>query len=172
MTATIRIAAPPDAAAIAELGARTFSDTFGHQYHPSDLRKFLEKSHAQAVYERLLANPSCRIWIAEAPSGEIVGYASVGPCDLPVPNMPRNAGELQRFYLLKPYQGAGLGSQLLSRALDWLEARFDHIYLSVYAENHGAQRLYERYGFQKVHDYFYMVGDHPDPEWIMKRVGQ
>jgi ribosomal protein S18 acetylase RimI-like enzyme len=82
--------------------------------------------------------------------------------------MPENSGELSRLYLRKSAQGGGLGARLLETALEFLRDRFEHVYLSVYAENTVAQRLYGRYGFVKVHDYFYRVGDHLDPEWIMK----
>ncbi|MEL7202230.1 MAG: GNAT family N-acetyltransferase, partial [Pseudomonadota bacterium] len=67
--------------------------------------------------------------------------------------------------------GQGLGDQLLTQCMTWLKAHFDHIFLSVYAENIRAQKLYTRFGFKKVHDYHYMVGNHADPEWIMRWFG-
>jgi ribosomal protein S18 acetylase RimI-like enzyme len=54
-------------------------------------------------------------------------------------------------------------------ALSWLEERFDHLYVGVYSENFRAQELYRRYGFEKVGEYHFMVGDHADLEWIMRR---
>ncbi|MEQ8751584.1 MAG: GNAT family N-acetyltransferase, partial [Amphiplicatus sp.] len=108
------------------------------------------------------------IWIAEQ-DGVPFGYSVAGPCTLPVPDMPESAGELSRLYLLKQSQGSGEGGRLLKVTLDWLEERFKHVYLSVYSENYGAQRLYARHGFEKICDYFYMVGEHADPEWIMER---
>ncbi|MEL7486700.1 MAG: GNAT family N-acetyltransferase [Pseudomonadota bacterium] len=166
---SIREATYNDAETLSNLGGRTFAETFGHLYKPSDLNKFLEKSQSVSVYRRLFNDPLWRAWIAETAAGEAVGYACAGPCDLPVPDRPAQSGELQRFYILAPHQGGGLGGRMLTIALDWLEARFDYLYLSVRAENFGAQRLYRRFGFEKVHDYFYMIGDHADPEWIMKR---
>ena len=85
------------------------------------------------------------------------------------PDMPDRSGELMRFYIDQRYRGAGLGGRLFEKALAWLHENFDHVYLSVYAENFGAQRFYERYGFEKVHEYHFMVGNHADPEFIMKR---
>ncbi|MEZ5921560.1 MAG: GNAT family N-acetyltransferase [Parvularculaceae bacterium] len=74
---------------------------------------------------------------------------------------------MARLYLVKSAQGTGLGASMLQIAMDFLRARFEHVYLSVYAENFPAQKLYQRHGFKKLCDYFYMVGDHADPEWIM-----
>lgn len=168
MTILIRQAGPDDADALAALGAETFIATFGHLYQKKDLDAFLKKNHAPDTYRRLAADPDHGIWIAETGSGEAVGYAVAGPCGLPVPDMPPRSGELARLYLKKGAQGGGVGARLLSTALEFLTGRFDRVFLSVYAENFGAQRLYERFGFVKVHDYLYMVGDHADPEWIME----
>ena len=54
-------------------------------------------------------------------------------------------------------------------AISWLDARFDHLYVGVYSENFRAQELYRRYGFEKVGEYRFMVGNHADLEWIMRR---
>lgn len=171
--ADIRIIGPsPDitAGALSVLGVETFVEAFGSLYAEADLQKFLRDKHGPQIYQDVLDDAAFGVWVAVAGSGEAVGYLVAGPCDLPVDNMPENSGELMRFYILKPYQGGGLGRRMLEIALDWLKANFDHIYLSVYAENYGAQRLYARHGFEKVQDYFFMVGDHADPEYIYKRV--
>ncbi len=163
----LRRAGAGDAGALAAIGARTFIETFGHLYDPADLDAFLAEKHSVATNERLLADPAFALWLLEA-GREPVGYAVAGPCRLPAPNMPETAGELARLYVSKEAQGGGLGGRLLEEALDWMRARFHPIYLSVYAENHGAQRLYARHGFRKIHEYEYMVGAHADPEWIME----
>lgn len=164
----IRVALPEDAAILSALGAETFVATFGHLYEQRNLDAFLEKSHSRKTYESVLADPEYGVWIAETADGEAIGYAVAGPCSLPVPDLPPHSGELARLYLKKGVQGGGIGARLLTIALEFLNDRFDHVYLSVYAENFVAQKLYERVGFKKIHDYFYMVGDHADPEWIME----
>jgi hypothetical protein len=42
VTVAYRIATADDAEALAELGARTFTHTFGHLYQPGDLELFLQ----------------------------------------------------------------------------------------------------------------------------------
>ncbi|MHA7872639.1 MAG: GNAT family N-acetyltransferase [Hyphococcus sp.] len=159
-----------DAETFAAISAATFTQTFGHLYKPEDLNAFLTEKHSAAIYRRLLADERYGLWLARSAEGAVIGYAVAGPCDLPVPEMPANAGELMRLYLLKDHQGDGLGRRMLETALDWLEPRYDQLFLSVYAENFGAQRLYKRYGFEKVAEYDYMVGNHADPEFIFMRV--
>jgi diamine N-acetyltransferase len=167
--ASLRRATLADAPALAELGAATFTQTFGHLYRPDDLGSFVETSYAPSAYEEFIRDPETASWIAESADGKPLGYAMAGPCDLPVDDMPARAGELKRIYLLEEAQGAGLGKALLEAVLEWLETRFDHVYLGVYFENFRAQEIYRRYGFEKVGEYHFMVGNHADPEWIMKK---
>ncbi len=168
---SIEVCTNPDAAdALAALGAASFTEAFGHLYKRDDLEAFLRDNHAPERYRRLIADPQCRIWTAFAGDGALAAYAVARPCALPVKDMPPRAGELSRLYALRAFQGAGLGRRLLEAALAWLDRTFDHVYLSVYAENHGAMRLYRRYGFETIASYSFMVGDHADPEYLMKRI--
>ncbi len=158
-----------DAKLLSAVGSRTFADTFGHLYQRQDLELFLTQKHSVDCYRTLIANKDFAVWLATDAMKQPIGYAVAGPCGLPAPELEDNAGELTRLYVCEAARGEGLGKRLLDGALVWLEENFDEIYLSVYAHNHGAQRLYRRYGFEKVHDYFFMVGNHADPEFIMKR---
>ncbi len=160
---------PALAATLADLGAATFSQTFGHLYKPEDVGLFLTQHHSTEAYQGLILDKQTAVWLARDQASAAVGYAVAGPCHLPAPDMPDKSGELLRLYVSEAARGAGLGQKLLAHVFEWLEARYDHIYLSVYSQNHGAQRLYKRYGFEKVHDYLFMVGNHADPEFIMKR---
>ncbi len=168
MAFAIRPAFEEDAPILAQLGAETFTATFGDLYGSKDLQTFLTKNHSVDAYRLLLTDPEFGLWIAETDDGDAVGYAVAGPSGLPAPGSPPRAGELARLYLKKGVQGGGLGARLLETALEFLCDRFERVFLSVYAQNVVAQKLYQRYGFVKIHDYFYMVGDHADPEWIME----
>lgn len=169
MSTTIRRAKLGDEAILAELGARTFTETFGHIYKPEDLAAFLDKSHSTAAYRAGLEDPQMAFWLA-ALDGVDFAYAAAGPCTLPVDDMPESAGELGRLYVAQGYQGGGTGIALLEEVLAWLEANFEHLYLSVFSENTGAQRLYQRYGFSKIKEYKYMVGNHADHEFLYARL--
>jgi len=168
----IRRATPEDAQALSEIGRATFIETFGHLYPPSDLAIFLERAHGLKRIRQILAHPHKASWIVEA-DGKVVGYALAGPCDLPHPDVRPEDGELKRLYLLKAYQGGGLGTRLRDEALGWLEAQgCPRLWIGVWSENHGAQRLYERAGFKKVGEYEFPVGRVRDREFIMVRPSQ
>jgi ribosomal protein S18 acetylase RimI-like enzyme len=167
----VRVATVADAAALARLGAATFVETFGRMYQAKDLAAFLAGSRSEAVYARLLSDPRVRVELAFLNGQpEPVGYVVAGPCKLPVANLEPTAGEVRELYILAEYQKHKMGTQLMVRALEWLESqRRAPLYVGVYSENVGAQRLYGRFGFNKVGEYEFPVGEHMDLEFILKR---
>jgi ribosomal protein S18 acetylase RimI-like enzyme len=166
----IRAADTGDAPALARLAAETFVETFGHLYAPEDLDAFLEDARSEAVYALLLDDDGVFVALVSADDGRPVGYVVAGRCKLPVPALEPEAGEVRELYVLESHQGRRLGTRLLETALDWLERRGrSPLYVGVFSENEGAQRLYQRYGFEKVGEYDFPVGTHLDREFILRR---
>jgi diamine N-acetyltransferase len=168
-TPTIRRATPADAEALSRIGAETFTETFSHLYPPADLAAFLEAAYAVEKSRRDLEDPDKAVWLVEA-DGEVVGHALAGPCDLPHDDVTPACGELKRLYILKAFQGGGVGSRLLAETLAWLERDGPRrLWIGVWSENFGAQRLYGRLGFEKVGEYEFPVGETRDHEFILRR---
>ena len=167
MTITLRTATKADAATLASLGARTFTDTFGHLYDPDDLDLFLQ-SHAEEHWAAELCDPEFAVLLVEV-SGEAVGYAKVGPPHLSFE--PRGtAVELRQFYLVKAWQGHGLADEMMAWVIDQAEQQDGNdLYLSVFVDNHRARRFYERWGFIAEGRYAFMVGSHADEDIVMRR---
>ncbi|HTX47813.1 MAG TPA: GNAT family N-acetyltransferase [Caulobacteraceae bacterium] len=170
----IRRAGPDDAEALAEIGRVTFAETFAHLYPPEHLAAFLAEAHSVERARADLANPAKAAWIVEdagIPQGaRVVGYALAGPAKLPHPDVTPNCRELDRFYLLKPYQSGGVGSRLFAEVMAWLEDGGPRsLWIGVWSENHGAQRFYARHGFAVVGAYEFVVGETRDHEFIMRR---
>jgi len=90
---------------------------------------------------------SCYIPVALHADDELVGFAMYGffPDEY-------ESGRvwLDRFLIDAQYQGRGLGRIMLSALLDRLTEQFgpSDIYLSLYDDNQGALRLYEKFGFR------------------------
>lgn len=165
----IRRAGPADASALAQIACRTFTETFGHLYPAQDLADFLHTTYAPSECERVLADPRCAAWLVED-AGVVVGHALAGPCGLPHADVRAEDGELKRLYLLRSAHNGGCGGRLLDEALAWLERDGPRrIWLSVWSENHGAQRFYARRGFTKVAEYEFIVGRQRDREFMFRR---
>ena len=166
MTVTFRNAAPSDAEALAELGRRSFVDTFGHLYSPQDLALFLA-NHSVDSWAQELADPAFAIRIGEA-GGEAVAYAKIGPPKLPFE--PRGAAvELRQFYVLSDWHGRGAAGEMMAWVLDEARRRGgDDLYLSVFVDNPRARAFYSRYGFVEEGRYAFMVGSHADEDIVMR----
>jgi len=164
---SIRRATIDDAGVVSSLGARTFTETFAHLYPPEDLETFLAYAYGLERTRDDLADPDKATWLLEDEDGEAIGYALAGPCDLPHDEVAATDGELKRIYVLKSHQGGGRGTALLHTALDWLGPR--RIWIGVWSENFGAQKLYASKGFEKVGEYIFPVGETRDLEFILRR---
>ncbi|HXG81638.1 MAG TPA: GNAT family N-acetyltransferase [Sphingomicrobium sp.] len=166
MSVTYRQATADDADDLAELGARTFTHTFGHLYQPGDLDIFLQ-NHSPANWQKELADPAFEVRVAEQ-DGRMVGYVKLGPPHLPFE--PRGeAAELRQLYVIEEMKGQGVAHALMDWAIDRArDQRADYLYLSVFVDNHRARRFYEKYGFEPEGTYAFMVGSHADEDIVMR----
>jgi ribosomal protein S18 acetylase RimI-like enzyme len=161
-----RSAGPADSAALAELGRRSFIETFGHLYTPANLDAFLV-THDEARWAERLCDPAIAVRVAQV-DGTLVGYARLGPPSLPFEPRGRSL-ELSQFYVLKPWQGLGIAPELMAWTIAEAKVCGVHdLYLSVFVDNHRARRFYERHGFEFVGLYAFMVGDHADEDHVMR----
>ena len=163
----LRPATLADAPALAQLGATTFIAAFGHLYRAEDLTAFLAQVHNPDAVAEEIAGDSCTHCLVEH-EGTLVAY-----CKLRYPSHyvsytdAANPLELGQLYALPEHTGAGIGAKLMDWAIGQARAGgHDAMLLSVYAENFGAQRFYQRYGFGKIADITFQVGDHFDPEFL------
>ncbi len=166
---TLRPATSTDAAALALFAREAFDAAFGHLYKPEDLASFFAAARTEEKYRSDLLNPAKRVQLAIA-DGRIAAYALIvlGQHfeERPQPH-PERPVFLSQLYCSQETTGQGLGTALMDWAI--AEARAwgaDAIQLSVFSENFGAQRFYERHGFTKVADIEFWVGNHRDDEFL------
>ena len=163
---TYRAGRAGDGAILSDLFCEMFAATFGHLYAESDLASFLCKMD-EGAFEGELADPAFAFRLAEA-DGKLAGYAKIGPNALPGDH-PSGTLELYQLYVRSEWHGAGVARTLMDWAMAEAGARgAAHLALSVYVDNHRARRFYERYGFEEVGAYEFMVGNHADDDRIMR----
>ncbi|MFN4020179.1 MAG: GNAT family N-acetyltransferase [Erythrobacter sp.] len=156
-----------DAPALAALGRETFITAFGHLYRPQDLAAFLEQVHSPATVAGEIADSECTHCLVEH-AGQLVAYCKLRrPGHYAALSAARNPLELGQLYALPQYTGQGIGAKLMDWALGQARAGgHDAVLLSVYSENYGAQRFYQRYGFAKIADITFQVGEQFDAEFL------
>jgi ribosomal protein S18 acetylase RimI-like enzyme len=167
MTITYRDAILADAAALDGIFGTVFCDTFAHLYRPEDLQTFLSSS-GLAKWEAQLKDPAFACRIAEV-DAKPIGYVKLGPLKLPV-EADQSSLLLDQLYVLKEHHGSGIARELMAWTLAEAKRRgAEALYLTVYVDNHRAKRLYERYGFEDVGRYAFMVGEQADEDIIMRK---
>lgn len=165
----IRPCAPGDAAALALVGQATFLESYASVIDGDDILAHCERQHGRAHYAGWLADPSVRLWIAEAPLGAPVGYVSLNPPDLPLPTGPADV-ELKRIYVLHRFHGSGLGPRLMQTALAAAaEAGFGRVLLGVYGGNGRALAFYARQGFVQAGERRFQVGANTYEDLVLAR---
>src|SRR5947207_38250 len=121
---TIREATPDDAASLALVGAATFLESFAGTLDGADIVAHCRSQHAEDVYRDYLTRASARTWIAAAmPGGAPVGYLVLDRATLPVEAPRPDDLEIKRVYLLRRFQGSGLGAELMWLAIHAARSR-------------------------------------------------
>lgn len=165
----LRNARPDDADALAALGRDSFCAAFAHLYSAADLNAFLTRAYDRQVVADEIADPRLLHQLAEDGSG-LAGFAKIA-LDSPygAHSDAADAIALGQLYTAPERTGEGIGAALMAWAL--AEARIRKagaVQLSVWAENQGAQAFYARYGFTKIADIDFWVGDHRDDEFLLE----
>lgn len=167
----LRPATAADVPALSRLGIDSFIDKFGHMYTPKDLADFLEETHSESAVAAEIGNPD-RLYCLVERDGALLAYCKLGlKCGFPEYARGSKAMELKQLYAAPGMTGGGIGRALMDWAMGEFTARgADEVQLSVWSGNDGAQRFYERYGFEKVADITFRVGEQLDEEFLFAKM--
>lgn len=165
----LRLATLADAPALAALARRAVSAKFEHLYRPEDFAAWVSESHSDEKAAKEIADPGMRVAVIEDDAGALLAFCKLvlsASFDRTHSDAARPL-ELKQLYTDPERIGMGLGAKLMDWAL--AEARAygaDEVQLSVWSGNEDAQRFYHRYGFAKIADIFFPVGEQLDEEFL------
>ena len=141
-----------DVSTLALVGAATFLEAYAGLLEGEAILAHCRDNHSEAAYQRYLAQPGCRTWIAEAAKGSApVGYVMLTRPELPLDDLAKEDVELKRIYLFSRLHGGGRGQRLMDQAiLGAREQKARRLLLGVHRENARALSFYRRNGFVQV----------------------
>jgi ribosomal protein S18 acetylase RimI-like enzyme len=146
----VRRARPEDAAAIAEVHARTWRAAYEHVFGAELLAA---RTPDVALWEGVLARGRSDVHVADDEG--VVGFVSTGES-----RDADAAAELYAIYVLPNGWGTGAGTALMRAGLDAMRARFSgEAVLWVLEDNPRARRFYEREGWT-------VDGARKEEEWL------
>ena len=154
----VRRATASDAAALAELGARTFIDAFGAQNRPEDIEAYVKATYG---VQQQLREIDDTLVVEE--DGALIAFAQLHRSD-----SPHGDVELGRFYVDRNLHGRGIAQALMDAVLAaarHLGAR--KLWLGVWEHNPRAIRFYEKCGFVDEGSHPFQIGSDIQTDRIM-----
>lgn len=156
----IREASIKDINLIQEIGRKTFHDSFIAITPEAAMQEYLNSAfnHEQLTQE---LNDSNSIFYLVYFSENIAGYGKINFDKSPygLPEMP-DVMEIQRIYIDLPFQGIGAAHQLMQLFFKEAKKRgLRNIWLSTGSFNNKALHFYAKYGFTKIGNHEFWVGD-------------
>lgn len=153
----IREATPEDAPAIARVRVDTWRTTY-RGLLPDDFLDNLSYDTVTRNWRNILSSPAPQqvAFVAEAETGEVVGFALGGP---ERGSLTAYDGELYAIYLRQEYQGQGLGRGLASAVAQRLAAEGLTAMLVWVLKGNPAAAFYQTLGGQFVGEKQVLIGD-------------
>lgn len=163
-------AGPEDLDLLREMSIVTFHETYEAYNTEADM-----KHHVETVFDpgRMLDEISdVRIgYHIGYLDGTPVGYIRVNLAEVQTDVKDPKSLELERIYVLKAFQGRKFGDQLIARTFELArEAGLEYVWLGVWEKNEKAQRFYERMGFTIFGTHYFILGNDPQKDWLMKKM--
>ena len=164
----IRSANENDAFLLAELGRKTFYDTFIEQNTAEDMALYLSEHFSADIQRSEIKDPNTIFLIAEL-DGAPVGYSKLKGHHRGNGVTGTNPIELQRIYSIQEYIGKGIGTELMKKSIsEAKEKGFNCIWLGVWEKNERAIKFYEKWGFKKVGSYLFILGEDSQRDFTME----
>ncbi len=166
----IRIAGAGDAGALADLGRRTFHDTFAAYNRPEDMDAYMNEAFSTERIGAEIRELGAVYLVAEA-SSKVIGFARVAPTAPPACITGPSPVRLVKLYVSADAIGSGVGAALMRASIEWARgAGHESLWLGVWEHNHRAKAFYERWGFVPVGTETFRLGSDDQSDVLMQFV--
>lgn len=158
----VRHAVPSDAGALAELAARTFSDTFAAQNRAEDIEAYLAQTYGEQQQRREIEDPEIVTLLV------MDGDAPIAFAQLRGSSSEYGDVELARFYVDRGQHGRGVAQTLMNATIEAArELGGELLWLGVWEHNARAIRFYEKCGFRDAGSHPFLLGSDVQTDRVM-----
>ncbi|OGX84236.1 hypothetical protein BEN47_16405 [Hymenobacter lapidarius] len=176
MSSPLRIslakANPVTAAQLADLGRRTFLDTFAATNTQADMNAYLAANFGPDIQLAELQDRENTFLLAHM-QAELVGYAKLrdnSPLGLTDGQEAAGRLEIERLYVRDDWQGTGLGAALMRGILALAEQlHCSAVVLGVWEKNERARAFYQRFGFREIGQHEFRLGQDVQTDLILRK---
>lgn len=160
----IRQATTKDAALIADISRALFYNTFAAHNTPENMELFLRE---QFTRETLMAEVGAagNTFLLAYGDGEPAGYVRLRENEA-----QPNTMEIARIYAATAMIGKGVGKALMQACVALAQEKGKRtIWLGVWEKNEHALKFYTAWGFEKVGEHDFLLGNDVQRDWIMQK---
>ena len=168
---SIRRCTVDDAATMAALGARLFTEAYGETHPEPELSRYLARSFSVEGIREAITDDGVIMLVVEDPEASAIAYAYMRESPEPPSGVDgHRALEIVRFYVDGVCQGRGVGTALMKECFKAAKNRgADAVWLQVWKEAPWAVGFYARMEFSVVGSAPFYFGDQVGDDHIMSK---
>ncbi len=168
---TVRKAIPGEEALVADIGRRTFYETWKSVNTEEDLQLYMQKAFDTDMLAEEILNSEVNIFLLAHVEGRLAGYAKLRNDRSYDQLKGMQALEMERIYVLKEFQDKKIGKALMDESLLIADhGKYEVLWLGVNQENFKAIDFYKRYGFEVFGTKQFILGTAIDEDFLMKKM--
>ena len=154
----IKPVGPEEAEDLLAVARETFIDAFASRNRPEDMEIYLRDVLSMQQFAHQLTDPHRHFFLARI-GQSIVGYLKLNTGSRQSDLRDPRSLEIERIYILSPFQGEGIGKQLMIFAELFARKRvISRIWLGVWEENIKAMEFYKKLGYRVFDSHVFMLG--------------
>ena len=142
----IRLAREDDLDSLVKLKHAVWDSTYRGIYPDRMIDDYDYEKHLNK-FKKIMSNPDVELFVVES-DGKLIGYMEYG---VPIRPFKEYEQEIGLLYVLKEYQGMGIGRELFDLAYRKIkENGYDEFFISCNKYNVKAQGFYEKMGGELI----------------------
>ena len=158
-----------DLESLQKISIETFYQTFADSNTAENMQAYLQSAYNEEKLYRELSNPNSSFFFVYVDE-RVAGYLKLNEFDAQTDINDSDSLELERIYILRDFQGMGLGKDLLEHAISVaIEHGKKYIWLGVWEHNERAKRFYQKNGFYRIGEHSFVVGDDVQIDYVMRK---
>ena len=151
------------------LSKETFYQTFATQNTAEDMETYLETAFSKDKLCRELCDPYTSFFFLYADES-LAGYLKLNECPSQTDVNDENSLEIERIYVLKDFQGQGLGRYLMEYSIKTAaDNGKNYVWLGVWEKNEKALKFYKKNGFYRIGEHSFVIGNDVQTDYIMRK---
>ncbi len=158
-----------DVESLCKISIETFYQTFADSNTEENMTAYLKSAYNVEKLYKELCNPDSSFFFIYVDES-LAGYLKINEYPSQTDINDIDSLELERIYILKDFQGLGLGQDLLEYTISIaIEHGKKYIWLGVWEHNEKAKRFYQKNGFYRIGAHSFVVGDDEQTDYVMRK---